>query len=193
MHVWIQHPLGAVTTLASAGQDPAQGSLGSRQRLGVPTLQGPRRELPAGAGMGKGMFSLPQPLSASGMPRVPWLLVPLVPAPAVKATLGHARPCARGWVAAKHGVLARASPCPRRAPGWGIGLVLGCPFGPFRRSRRGDAPAALALRSWFAAKTWVSPGWGAAPAGAAGAGSPVPPVCLQACRAGGGTLFTPGV
>lgn len=44
------------------------GSLGTQQRLGVPTLQGPRTELPAGAGVSKGMFSLPQPLSASKMP-----------------------------------------------------------------------------------------------------------------------------
>lgn len=109
---------------------------------------------------------------------------------------------------------ARASPCPwlggcKNFKLGGFSLNLSLPsksvqpcragFGvplwqrlPFWHGCTVMAPTALAPGRWFAAETRVFPGWGAAPAGAAGGvgSSPVPPTCLPVCRAGHGTLFS---
>lgn len=206
MHGWIRHPVGAVTVLASAGQDPARGPWGPGSASAFPRCRDLARSSPLALACGGGCFPFP---SRSLPPKCPNPLAACATCPC-SSHQGHhwAQASLCTWLGAcknlKLGCFSlNLSLTSKSVRLWQLRhrAAFGVPLGQrvggavaLLARMHGDAPAALALGRWFAAQTWVFPGRGAAPARAAGrvSPSPVPPTCLQVRRAGHGTLFTRG-
>lgn len=102
MHGWIRHPLKAVTTLASVGQDPALGPWGPSGVSAFPRCRDLAGSSPPALACGGGCFPFPSRSVLPECPESPGCLCHLSPFQLSRPPLGRSVPVHMcGWVAAK--------------------------------------------------------------------------------------------